>query len=295
MHVSIIGVGLAAATAVFKSGSEIVSKHALDNETSPYTTAWAVRFFAIPFIIVALVITGLPSVDSNYFLALSINGPAGIVASILYMKGLQKSDVSIVSPLSALSPILLFVTTPFIVGEIPSVQGVIGVVIVVVGVYVLKIESAGTEDVLAPFKSLYSEDGARYIFGMISIYAVTAPVDKIGVEAASPVLYTFGLHVVLVIGLTPFLIYHDGHKELFESKSDAAGLVSIGALSGISSILQMTALTYTLVIYVISIKRLGILLSVAYGTLRFDEGQSRTRVIGAGVILAGTILISLSV
>lgn len=292
---SIIGIGLAAGTAVFKSSSEIVSKHALIDEMSPYTTAWAVRFFAVPFILVALAITGIPSIDSNYFLVLSINGPASIVATVLYMKGLQKSDVSIVSPLSALSPLLLFVTTPFILGEIPSVQGVIGVVIVVVGVYVLKIESAGTDDMLAPFKSVFSEEGARYIFGMISIYAVTAPIDKIGVEASSPVMYTFGLHAVLVIGLTPLFLYHGGHKELFKSKSDAAGLVSIGALSGLSSILQMTALTYTLVIYVISIKRLGILLSVAYGTLRFDEGQSRTRMVGAGIILAGTILITLSV
>jgi drug/metabolite transporter (DMT)-like permease len=293
--VSLTGVVLAAGTAVFKSGSEIVSKQALISDTSPYTTAWAVRFFALPFILIALVITGIPSVSSNYFLAIGINGPASIVASILYMKGLQKSDISIVSPLSALSPILLFATTPFIVQEVPSVRGVIGVVVVVAGVYILKLESAGTTDVLAPFKSVYSEEGARYIFGMITIYAFTAPIDKLGVEAASPVFYTFGVHVVLVLGLTPFLLYHDGHKELFESWSDAKELASIGALSGMAAILQMTALTYTLVIYVISVKRLGILLSVVYGTVRLDEGTSRTRVIGSAIILVGTILISLSV
>lgn len=292
---SIIGVALASGSALFKSTSEIVSKHALLNEMSPYTTAWAVRFFALPFIIIALAIVGIPEIESDYFLALGVSGPLGVTASILYMKGLQKSDVSIVSPLSALSPILLFATTPFIVGEIPSVRGVIGVVIVVVGVYVLKIESAGTEDFLAPFKSVYSEEGAKYIFGMICIYAVTAPVDKIGVEAASPVFYTFGLHVVLALGLTPFFLYDDGHKELLETKSNAKELVSIGALSGLASLLQMTALTYTLVIYVISIKRLGILLSVMYGTIRFNEGDTRTRAIGSAIILIGTILISLSV
>lgn len=70
--------------------------------------------------------------------------------------------------------------------------------------------------------------------------------------------------------------------------------MAIGGLSGLSSNAQMTALTYTLVVYVISIKRSGILLSVIIGHFVYGEENIKERITGSLIILLGLFLIALA-
>lgn len=289
----LIGFGLAALTALFKSTSEIVSKRNLNTDIGPYTNAWALRAFALPLILVALFFVGIPSIENDFYLALSVSGPVSIVATVLYMKGLEASDISIISPISALSPLLLLITSPLIVNEFPSAIGLVGVVVTTLGVYLLEL-SKKEDGLLAPLKAIAREPGAKYIVAMLILYSISAPIDKLGVEAASPVMYTAGLHILTVIGLTP-LVYFWGEDRIRDmSNKNLAGIATVGVLSGLSSIVQMMALTYTLVIYVIAVKRAGILISVASGGIFFDEPYTKQRLIGSLVILAGLILITLS-
>lgn len=94
--------------------------------------------------------------------------------------------------------------------------------------------------------------------------------------------------------LTPIMMYkNSGWKEsIWENKRE---LTAIGGLSGLSSIAQMTALTYTLVVYVISIKRSGILLSVLAGHFIYGEENIKERISGALIILLGLVLIALTI
>lgn len=289
----LIGLGLAALTALSKSTSEVVSKRNLNTDIDPYTNAWALRAFAIPLILLALTFVGIPEITKEFYFALSISVPISIIATVLYMKGLEASDISIISPLSALSPLLLLITSPLIVNEFPSPIGLIGVVFTTIGVYLLEI-SKKDEGILAPIKAIAEEPGAKYILGVLLLYSISAPVDKIGLEGSSPIMYTAGLHIFTVIGLTPLMYYYGDDKLTELSNKNLGGIAAIGLLSGLSSIAQMMALTYTLVIYVIAIKRAGILISVASGGIFFDEPYTRQRLIGSAVILVGVIIISVS-
>lgn len=291
---SFIGIGLSLLVALFKSASEIVSKRNLEVDIDPYVNAWALRAFALPLLLVALFVLGVPdSVGSNFWKALAVSGPISIVGTVLYMKGLEASDLSIMSPLAALSPLLVLITSPIIVQEFPSPIGLIGVMLTTVGVYVLEL-SKKEDGLLEPFRAILREPGAKYMIAMLLLYSVSAPIDKIGVSAGSPIAYTVALHVIAVIGLTPLMLVN-GKTPVRELSQENVGLVAlIGVLSGISSLIQMTALTFTLVIYVIAIKRAGILFSVAAGSIWFGEGATRQRIIGSFIIVVGLIIISLS-
>lgn len=289
----ILGFTLASLTALFKSSSEIISKRNLNTDIGPYTNAWALRAFALPLILVALAIVGIPSLNEGFYLAVAVSSPISIIGTVLYMKGLEASDISIISPLSALSPLLLLISTPLIVNEFPSAIGLVGVIITTLGVYLLEL-SKKEDGLLAPIKAISREPGAKYIVGMLILYSISSPVDKIGVEAASPIMYTASLHFVTVLGLTP-LVYFKGEDKISElSNKNVGSIATIGFLSGLSSIAQMMALTYTLVIYVIAVKRAGVLISVAAGGIFFDEPYTRQRLIGTIVILIGLVLITLS-
>lgn len=99
------------------------------------------------------------------------------------MKAIKASDLSIISPISGLSPVLVLMSSSLIVGEIPSFLGLIGVMTATIGIYVLKIHEASS-GLVEPFRAVLREPGARYMMAMLLIYAITAPVDKIGVQAS---------------------------------------------------------------------------------------------------------------
>lgn len=289
---SVVGLAFAFATAFFKSSSEILSKYSLLEEVDEYILAWALRFFAIPPILLGLLIFGVPEIGFDLLFAVSFSVPAGVTATVFYMKAIKTSDLSIISPISGLSPVLVLMSSSLIVGEVPSVLGLIGVMTTTVGIYVLKIHEASS-GFSEPFRAVFREPGAKFMIAMLLIYAVTAPVDKIGVQASSPVFYTLVLHLGQLTFLTPIMIYKndDWKASIRENRRE---ITAIGGLSGISSIAQMTALTYTLVVYVISIKRSGILLSVLAGHFIYGEKNIKERVSGSLIILLGLVLIALT-
>jgi Predicted membrane protein len=295
---SAIGFGFAFLTAIFKSGADLVSKKNLLSEVNPYANAWAVRFFGLPVILVALLFVDIPVINTlRFYSVVLLSGSLGAMAMVLYMKALQKSDVSIIAPLKSLSPLLLFITTPLIIQEVPSVEGLIGVILIVAGVYVLKIESSNgfsKSDLFKPFRAIAGEKGAKYVFGVAVIYSVTAPLDKIGVEAASPVVYTLGIYIVQVVVIGIMMVYTGGHREFTDIDANTRWIVLTGLLSGIYSVFQMIAISYTLVIYVITIKRMNIVLTSAIGSMLFDEGYTKYRAIGSFIIVMGAVVISLS-
>lgn len=289
---SLVGILLASVSALLKSSSELISKHGFNIEINEFVLAWSLRFFAIPFIGLVLFFRGIPPIEPNFWIALSIGGTISIIASVMYMKALKYSDVSIVSPLGALTPLLLLFTSPLIVNEFPDPYGFVGVLIVTFGVYTMNIDTANV-GFLQPFKAIIYEKGARYMFVLVILYSISSNFDKIGLEASSPVFYTFSLHVVSAMGLFVLMIYYadDWQGEL---RNNWKKVLPVGALSGLSSIVQMVALTYTLVIYVITVKRVGIIFSVIGGHFLFGEDDIRERLAGTIIIVIGLVIISLS-
>lgn len=205
---SIIGLTFAFAAAIFKSSSEIISKYSLLEEVDEYLLAWALRFFAIPPILIGLFLYSIPDISSKLLFAILFSVPAGVLATVFYMKAIKTSDLSIISPISGLSPVLVILSSSLIVGEVPSVLGLVGVMATTLGKYVLKIHEASS-GFSEPFRAVLREPGAKFMIAMLLIYAVTAPVDKIGVEASSPVFYTFLLHSRQLGLLTPIMVYQN--------------------------------------------------------------------------------------
>lgn len=299
----LLGLFFASLTAIFKSSSSIVSKELLDTDIGPYASSWALRVFAIPILLVAVVFSGgIPEIEQNEFLLfLTISSIGGVIGTVSYMKALDLGDISLVDPISALSPLLLLITTPLIVNEIPSVLGLIGVMVIVSGVYLLKVEETNdvhshskTKTILSPFQRLIGEPATKYVVILLIMYSITAPVDKLAIEASGPIMYSLSLHIFQSIVLTGLLIWKSDSLKSDVWSKDTLKLSSIGVLSGIASMFQMIALTYTLVIYVTSIKRLGTLIGTVWGIFIRKESGGPFRILGTVLIIIGTILITLS-
>lgn len=258
-----------------------------------YLAAWGQRFFALILLIPAALLWGsrvMP--DGIFWLATLGSVTINTATSILYMRALKESPLSLTTPVVALSPVFLLFTSPLINREHPSLLGITGVLISVCGVYFLNY-SKRQGKILAPFNEIWRERGMRLMLFVAFLWSVSAPLDKVAVTHSDPFIYTAISNALLAIALFPFVITRMRIANIFRSGGNK-NLFAIGVFSGLSIIFQMIAFSMTLVPYAIGVKRTSALFGVFWGKLFFSETNLKERLSGALIILSGAILILLA-
>jgi drug/metabolite transporter (DMT)-like permease len=280
---------LALLTALFESLKDVVLKHNVRGVPA-HVLSWSWAFFALPFLGVALLLSEPVVLGEQFWLALLAGASLNIGALSLYVRALGASDLSTTVPLIAFSPLFLLVTSPLIVGEFPDAWGVVGVLLVVVGSYLLNIRER-QHGYLAPFRALLRERGPRLMLGVALLWSIAATVDKVGVQNSSPTFWVAAVNLCIALGLTPLMLRTPGGVQAIGANWRM--LLLIGFFAALAVSLQMVAISMTLVAYVISIKRVSILLSVLWGALLFHETGLRERLAGTLLMLLGVIAVTL--
>jgi len=282
-------VALALLTAAFESAKDVLSKLRL-RQADEYLVAWAWRCFALPFLLPPLLLFPPPRPDAEFWGALLVSGALNTVSAVLYMQALKASELSLTVPMIAFSPLFLLLTSPLMLGEAPGWSGVAGVLLIVAGSYRLG-SAPGRRGLFAPLRALLAERGPRRMLLVALIWSVSANVDKIGVLHSSPLCWAAALNAFIALALLPAVLLRSRGGRLLPQ--GLPGLLLIGAAGGLGSACQMTALSLTLVPYVIAIKRSSIVMSSLWGHLRLGEAGMRRRLPAALLMLAGVVLITL--
>lgn len=284
------GIILAMGVAVLK-GVQSVYQRKNSLETDEFITAWSSRVFGIPVLLAALMYTGLPEIDPMYLFLLVPQSLVIAFTSILIAKAYKESEASIVTPMFALSPLLVVGTSFLILGETLSTAGVFGVLLIALGTYVLKLKDV--ETVLEPFKKLSEERGVQLIMVVILIYSITANTDKIGVNMTSPIIWPLSVYALSSVFMLPVMMRKSSDwKNQVKNSWKPLGL--LGGLGGLSIILQMTAFEITPVTYVIAIKRFSIPITVLISYILLDEKDGfLQKLAGSIIMVAGAVLINI--
>lgn len=284
-----IWVVLSILTAGFESAKDVLGKQALRRADS-FLVAWAWRLFALPFLLPLLLLIEAPSLGPAFWRALVADGVLNVISSILYMQALKDSELSIAVPMISFTPLFLLLTSPLLLGEVPSAVGCSGVVLIVAGSYLMK-AGERKRGLLAPFSSLLNDRGPRLMLLVALIWSVTANIDKIGVQNSSPLFWAAAVNTFIALVMTPLMILRWRRTGGLGGK---VGLVALGGVGGLTAICQMLAISMTQVPYVIAIKRTSVGLAVLWGHFLFGEKGLRERLTGAMTMLAGVLLIILS-
>jgi len=257
-----------------------------------YIVAWSLRFFTLPFLIPLLYLIKIPPLKNQFWIALFVGGSLNVITTILYMKSIKSSDLSLTIPMVTFTPLFLLITSPLIVGEFPNLLGIIGVLLIVLGSYLLNIKQT-TKGYLAPFKALLKEKGPRIMLLVAFIWSITSNFDKIGVRSSSPIFWVIAVNTFVTLALFPIMLFKSQKflKKIFKNYKP---LFSIGFFNGLTLIFQMIAINLTLVAYVISIKRSSALISVLFGHLVFKEKEVKERLLATIIMLIGVLLIMLA-
>jgi drug/metabolite transporter (DMT)-like permease len=161
-------------------------------------------------------------------------------------------------------PILAFL----FLNERLSLSGILGIVVVLIGVYAISLNSFNLGKFFRPF---YDKGNKGIIFAFLTLFAVAvySLIDKIGAKYVNPVLYVY------FFGITSFIM--------------------------LSPVILLTERRYSLIIfvmrtfpvsYIVSVRQAGIVFSVILGTFLLKEKYGKVRLTASILIFIGVFIIA---
>ncbi len=246
---------------------------------------------------------GVPTISPGFWWALLVGGGLNILAFTLYIRAIKLADLSLTVPLVTLTPLFLLVTSPIIVQEWPTWADGVGVVLLVIGSYVLNLNSnlssvdslrgGDRRSALSPLLAMAHNPGSRLMLCVAFIWSITSNFDKIGVVNSSPLFWAIALFTTIAGGMVPF-VFRNGLSSGLRPLTKQWRLIGItGGFNAIAITFQMLALPLAPVAQVIAVKRMSALLSVLFGHFFFGEKEMEKRLLGASIMVVGVVIMSL--
>jgi drug/metabolite transporter (DMT)-like permease len=247
--------------------------------------------YALPLLLLALWAAGLPTVTRSFWSALAVTLTVNLLAFTLYLRAIKLSPLSLTFPFLAFTPLFLVVTGYVALGELPDALGIVGILLIVVGAYVLNLDKL-REGLLGPVRHIVRERGSLLMLVVAALWAISSAADKVAVLNSSPFFFLVMFHLLFPAFYFPILrLKASGHSR--QLLSEAPALLSFAFLGALMVLFQMAAIRLALVSYVIAIKRAGMIFSILLGYFFFGERQVRVRLAGASLMVVGVFCILL--
>jgi drug/metabolite transporter (DMT)-like permease len=257
---------------------------------NPYVLTWAMFLYDLPIMGLVLAIDGIPTIRPGFWPALAVTLGINLVAMTLYIQAIRHSPLSVTIPFLAFTPIFLVLTAFVSLGERPDALGLVGILLIVVGGYLLGMEGR-FRGLLAPLRHIARERGSLLMLSVAFLWGVSAAADKAALLNSSPVFFVFAFHLLYSLLYLPILRWRAG-PEMGQAFRRTPALFLFALLGGIMIISQMSAIRLALVSYVVAIKRAGMIFSILLGYLFFGErhigwrlGAAVMMVVGVGCLL----------
>ncbi|WP_456431106.1 EamA family transporter [Thermosulfuriphilus sp.] len=280
----------ALSTALASSGADFFTKKYLSHLSSP-EMALARALGPFVFLAPALFFIQIPPLDETFIKAVVVLLPLETTALLLYMKALRLSPLSLTVPFLSFTPAFMILTGALILNERLTPWGIAGILLIVSGSYLLNLGQI-KNGLLAPFRAIWQEKGSLLMIIVAAIYAINSVLGKLAVLHSSPLFFAvfyFVLHGLFATFVLRIL-FRVRLRKIFSARR---GFVSVGLSQSAMVICHMTAISLVEAAYMIAVKRLSLLFSVAFGGLFLKEESIGSRLLGAGLMVAGVALIVL--
>lgn len=275
-------------TAFSIATADAISKKALVR-SNEYVIAWVRQGYSLPFLVVVFFFIDIPPLDNTFWLTLLIVIPLDVTAIILYIKAIHLSPLSLTIPFIALSPVFVIITAFVILGELPDISGLIGILLIVTGAYLLNVR-ATRYGILGPIMAIRREKGSVLMIIVAIIFSFTSTLGKVAVMHSSPLF--FGAFYPFILTFI-FTVIAGFKRQLSGIISRPLIFLGIGFCMAMMMLSHYLAISLTDVAYMISVKRCSLLFSVIYGWVLFREISISERLIGSALMIAGVVAITL--
>ncbi|MFN8390045.1 MAG: EamA family transporter [Bdellovibrionota bacterium] len=210
-----------------------------------------------------------------------------------FARALHDGDLSLVYPIIRSAPAFVLVAGVLILHEQVSVLGASGVLLTVLGVYVLCVRGSGLRSAFSPMKDAIRNESTR--FALLTALATTgfSLADKVLVASVPPALYTYLLHLMVTLYMTPQIVVSKPRAALWEEvRAQLRSLFACGFLDPFGYFLVLAAFRVDKVSYVLGMRQVSIIIAVMMGGLLLKESGMRQRLIASAIIFLGILCIS---
>lgn len=256
---------------------------------SPLFMSWGLNFFS--FCIILLINIGcrnLHSVTPSFLIALFSATVLDSIATILYLYAIKTGDLSKTIPMLCFIPVVQLFVAPVLVQENLSLIGIIGVLIVVFGSYVLNLDR--WDNLLSPIKVVFKEKSTMMMLGVALLWGISSSFHKIGVRQTDALFWGAAEIGLISLLLLP-LVAWSGKKDF--SVTNIKSVFWPAIFSTMAVLSYYTALGLGPVAYVSSVRRLGVLFSMIFGIILFRETIKPIGFIGGVIMITGAVIITL--
>lgn len=209
------------------------------------------------------------------------------IQNYLLYRSLREGELSQVTPVSALLPVFNIVPSFFLLQELPSVLGVTGIVATVLATYLL------LTDVRHGEKQKYNLP-VLFMIGSVICTAIGSTLDKVAIEASTPVFYTFvnmlGASVVFFI----FTYAYRQQHELARAREVIGTLLVLGVVMALAFVAFASAFTLGPTSYTLAIRSGGLIVAALWGIVLLKESLSQRKIVALALFVAGTFALAVS-
>ncbi len=234
-----------------------------------------------------------PELPAPFWGWVGVMVPLEILAMWLYMLALRDTPLYLTLPYLAFTPVFVIITGLLLLGERISLTGWAGILLVVIGAYLLNANhGTGFASWFAPLRAIAYARGSRLMLAVAALYSVTSVMGKAALQY-TPTLFFASFYFAL-LGLLTLLLFGRGNprpRALLRARLPQH--LAIGALMALMIITHFAAIQLAQVAYMIAVKRTSLLFGILYGTLLFKEPYPLRHLVAGALMVCGVLLIAL--
>jgi len=252
---------------------------------------WMQMTFAVPFLMSLLYFFPPERIQSSTYLVGIILSFFLLYNHYLLVTAAQIGSLSRSMPLLSTTPLFLLFTSYIMLGEFPTLWGIVGIMFIVVGAYVINMRKERS-GFLAPFTLLLSNKGSQFVLFAAFVMSIMANLFKIGILSSSPIFFSTLVHVYTTLIMT-ILVMIKFRKQMHQIRENIKLLTFLGTSTAFMSATAAYANLLAIVPYVVSLKRSSAFFSILYGKFLFKEDDIGYSILGTTIMLVGGIFIVL--
>ncbi len=253
---------------------------------------WVQYLFSVPFLIPLLFFFMPDAIDHRVYAIGIINAVLLMLTTWALARAFQSTNLSMAIPLVSLTPLFLLITSAVMVKEFPTPLGYVGILLTVMGTYVLNLKES-KRGILGPFVAIFTNPGPRYALLGAFLMSIMANLFKIGISYSNPFFYTLFIHATISVVLLMLFVWR--LKSTFAGIRGSVGhCVVMGFSNAAMSLTAGVALLTAIVPYMVSLKRSSVLFGLFYSHYWFKEQNGRNVYAGALIMVIGAVLIIMS-
>ncbi|WP_319543741.1 DMT family transporter [uncultured Pseudodesulfovibrio sp.] len=261
------------------------------SDVSPWEMSIIPYFYSMPMCAVGLFFIDIPDIGPAFFPALMWVLPLLMIAIVLHYRAIHMSPLSLTLPFLSFTPVFVLFTGDLILDEKISTPGIIGMMLVVAGGYVLNLDSAKS-NLFGPIKAIFREPGSAIMLVVAALYGLCSAGGKVLILNSSPMfaaMVIFGLYGLL---LTTILVAVGKASLRTILRKPLLG-IGTGLIVYAEILFHNLAISMVAAAYMITIKRMSGIFSVFYGWILFKEHGIRYRFAGTVIMTIGAAVIAL--